>query len=404
MRRSPKVRTLFRIIGAAPPSVPETVIGRNGSHVTELGTESADVLVIGAGIVGLACAHEALERGLSVIVIDRDERASGASIRNFGHACATAQSGTALAYGRAARETWLRLAEEAGFWVRSHGTLMVARADDELAVLEEFATLRGDEVRMVTAPGVAEHASFGPGVVGGAWLPRDLRVDPRECVAKIAGHLAARGVRFHFGTTAHVVEPGYVRTSRGGLRADRIILATGHDVDRHFPDVAAEYGVQRCALRMMRVDNPTGRTIDPAVQTGYSMIRYNGFAECESLPALRERLAAENPDLIAIGLNLMFTQRPDGTLTIGDTHGYATTLAPFEDEELDAAVLRETAGLLGVERLTVRERWRGVYASAPESFLNASPAEGVRVAAVTSGVGMTTAFGFARDVLDGFAA
>jgi FAD dependent oxidoreductase TIGR03364 len=281
---------------------------------------------------------------------------------------------------------------------------MVARGDDELAVLEEFAKLRGDEVRMMTAPGVAEHASFGPGVVGGAWLPQDLRVDPRECVAKIAEYLASRGVRFHWGTTAHVIEPGSVRTSRGEVRAGQVVVATGHDVDRHFPDLAAEHGVQRCALRMLRVDNPTGRTIEPAVQTGYSMIRYSGFAECPSLPALRERLATENPALVAMGLNLMFTQRPDGTLTIGDTHGYATTLAPFEDEELDTAVLRETARLLGVAQLTVRERWRGVYASAPESYLHAAPAEGVHVAAVTSGIGMTTAFGFARAVLDGFAA
>jgi FAD dependent oxidoreductase TIGR03364 len=372
--------------------------------VADLGSESADVLVIGAGIVGLACAHEALERGLSVVVVERDERATGASIRNFGHACATAQSGQALAYGRAARDTWLRLAGAAGFWAQRTGTLMVAREADELAVLEEFAKLRGDEVQLLTAAGVAERASFGPGVVGGAWLPQDLRVDPRECVPKIAEHLATRGVRFHWGTTAHVIEPGHVRTSRGDLRADRVIVATGHDVDRHFPGLAAEHGVQRCALRMLRVDNPTGRTVEPAVQTGYSMIRYAGFAECPSLPALRERLAAENPGLVAMGLNLMFTQRPDGTLTIGDTHSYATTPAPFEDEELDAAVLRETAQLLGVERLTVRERWRGVYASAPEPFLSATPAAGVHVAAVTAGVGMTTAFGFAQHVVGALAA
>jgi FAD dependent oxidoreductase TIGR03364 len=225
-------------------------------------------------------------------------------------------------------------------------------------------------------------------------------VDPRECVPKIAAHLATRGVRFQWGTTAQVIEPGRVRTSRGEVHAPRVILATGHDVDRHFPTLAAEHGVQRCALRMLRVDNPTGRPVEPAVQTGYSMIRYGGFAECPSLPALRERLTAENPALVAMGLNLMFTQRPDGTLTIGDTHSYATTLAPFEDEELDTAVLRETADLLGAPHLTVRERWRGVYASAPEPFLNAAPAEGVRVAAVTAGVGMTTAFGFAREVVD----
>jgi hypothetical protein len=151
---------------------------------------------------------------------------------------------------------------------------------------------------------------------------------------------------------------------------------------------------------MLRVDNPTGQTIEPAVQTGFSMLRYGGFAQCPSLAILRDRLTRETPDLVGIGLNLMFTQRPDGTLTIGDTHCYANTLMPFEDEDLDAAVLRETAQLLGVDRLTVRERWRGVYASAPQPFLNATPAEGVRVAAVTAGVGMTTAFGFAREVME----
>ncbi|ACU75073.1 FAD dependent oxidoreductase TIGR03364 [Catenulispora acidiphila DSM 44928] len=367
--------------------------------MTNPDAESADVLVVGAGIVGLACAYEAAERGLSVVVVERDARATGASVRNFGHACATAQSGKALGYGRVAREVWLRLADAAGFWAERTGTLMVARSSEELAVLEEFSDLRGEEAQMVTAAEVAEHAGFGAGVVGGAWLPQDLRVDPREAVAKIAAYLQARGVRFHWNTTAHGIEPGEVTTSRETLHADQIVVATGHDVDRHFPQLAAAHGVQRCALRMLRVENPGGGAIEPAVQTGFSMLRYGGFAECPSLPTLRDRLTRETPDLVAIGLNLMFTQRPDGTLTIGDTHSYATTPAPFEDEELDAAVLRETAKLLGAERLTVRERWRGIYASAPEPFLDATPVKGVRVAAVTAGVGMTTGFGFAREVM-----
>ncbi|GAA3446496.1 hypothetical protein Pve01_64870 [Planomonospora venezuelensis] len=68
-------------------------------------------------------------------------------------------------------------------------------------------------------------------------------------------------------------------------------------------------------------------------------------------------------------LNLMFTQRPDGDLVIGDTHAYATTPDPFGSDELDRHVLAETARLLGAGPLAVRERWRGVYASAPEPFL-----------------------------------
>ncbi|MFG2822223.1 TIGR03364 family FAD-dependent oxidoreductase [Kitasatospora sp. NPDC048365] len=362
---------------------------------------SADVVVIGAGIVGLAHAHEALERGLTVAVVERGDRATGASVRNFGHACGTAQDGDALRYARNARATWAHLADKAGFWYGRTGTVMVARAEDELAVLREFAELRGDEVRPLTAGQVAERIPVGAGVLGGAFLPDDLRVDPRAAAHAIARHLAERGATFHWTTSAHAIEPGAVHTSRGTLTARTIVLATGHDVDRHYPELAAQFGVRRCALRMLRVDAPGGATVEPAVQTGYSLLRYSGYEACPSLPAVRARLTAERPDLIGIGLNLMYTQRPDGTLTIGDTHAYGTTLDPFEDEALDAAVLAETAELLGVDGLTVRERWRGVYASAPEPFLIAEPAEGVRVVSVTSGIGMTTAFGLAPEVLDG---
>jgi len=43
-----------------------------------------DLAIVGAGIVGLAHALAAIRRGLSVVVIDRDAQANGASVRNFG--------------------------------------------------------------------------------------------------------------------------------------------------------------------------------------------------------------------------------------------------------------------------------------------------------------------------------
>ena len=89
--------------------------------MTSPGT-SYDVVVVGAGIVGLAHAYHARRRGLSVAVVEHNDQVAGASVRNFGHACMTAQSGQALDYARAGRRHWLDLAGKAGFWAAPTGT------------------------------------------------------------------------------------------------------------------------------------------------------------------------------------------------------------------------------------------------------------------------------------------
>nr|WP_007512928.1 MULTISPECIES: hypothetical protein [Pseudofrankia] len=145
-----------------------------------------------------------------------------------------------------------------------------------------------------------------------------------------------------------------------------------------------------------------GGRFGPGVLTGLSLLRYAAFEGCPSLPALRARFDAERPDLLAVDMNLMFTQLPGGDLIIGDTHERAVTRHPFQAEWIDDLVLAETADLLGVPvgELTVRERWRGYYATAPDrEFLVATPYPGVRVVVVTTGIGMTTSHGLAAEVL-----
>lgn len=55
----------------------------------------------------------------------------------------TAQSGEVLDCARAGRAHWLGLARRAGFWAAETGTVAIARHDDELAVMEQFASDRG---------------------------------------------------------------------------------------------------------------------------------------------------------------------------------------------------------------------------------------------------------------------
>ena len=363
----------------------------------------ADVAIAGAGIVGLAHAVEAARRGLSVVVVERDERASGASVRNFGHGYVTAQAGDALEAAVAARARWLELAQRAGFWLVESGSLLVARLPEELAVITEFADAFEGEAKVIDAAEARARAPIAAdGVLGALWTPLDCRVDAREALPALARWLADEGgVAFRWATNVLGVEPGRMVTSRGEVAAEAIVLAAGHDLDRLLPDITDAAGVRRCTLQMLRVASPGDRRVEPALATGLALLRYRGFAGCPSLPALRSRLEAERPDLIAHDVNLLVTQRPDGDLIVGDSHHYSGTSSPFRDEAVDRLLLDEASRLLGSGPLEVRERWTGVYAHARErDFLIAAPEPGLRAVAVTSGIGMTTALGLAPRVLD----
>ena len=364
--------------------------------------EQFDLTIVGAGIVGLAHAVEAVHHGLRVLVIDQDDVVSGASVRNFGHCFVTAQSGTALEYANAARARWIELAAEAGFWLGTTGTLLVARLPEELDVIHEFADGRHPEARVLTAAEALEKAPVDEHIRGALWSPRDVRVDPREAAPALATWLESQpGVTFKWNTTVLGIARGCLTTNRGDIGTESAVIAVGHDLDRLLPDIAEDARIRRCTLQMLRVASP-GYAIGPALATGLALLRYEGFRHCPSLPALRARMEQERPDLIEHGVNLLVTQLPSGDLIVGDTHHYGRTADPFRDERLDELVLGEAAALLGVTSLAVLERWTGVYATAAEgSFLVTTATQGVIVVAVTSGIGMTTAFGLAQRVVGG---
>ncbi|MBL7262209.1 TIGR03364 family FAD-dependent oxidoreductase [Paractinoplanes lichenicola] len=357
-----------------------------------------DLAIVGAGIVGLAHAVEAVSRGLSVVVIERDERAVGASVRNFGHACITAQAGEALTLALEARGTWLRMGRTAGFDVAECGTVVATRSKEERQAVEELAAERGtDEVVLLSAQKLKQVAPIA--AESGAFFPRDLRVDQRRAAGALAAWLQNQpGVRVQWSNPVLGVEPGLVRTGRGEIRAERIVVCAGHNLDRLLPGIADEAGLQRCVLQMLQLRAP-GLRIEPAVLTGSSMLRYPALAATAGAKALRERWSRERPEMLGAVVNHMLTQLPDGDLVVGDTHAYARTHEPFSDEALDDLMLAETRDLLKTD-LTVVRRWRGVYAGADGEFLRAPVAPGVMAVAVTSGIGMTTAFGLAPTVLD----
>lgn len=371
-----------------------------------------DVAIVGSGIVGLGAALAATRRGLTAVVIDRSAAITGASVRNFGHLCFTPQSGLARSFAAVSREMWLQLAVDADVAVRRTGTFVVARHADEFEVLQDLAnsralshTLSGgseqDEVELLTAAEIEGRVPVAVGsTVGGAHLGLDLQVNPREAAGQIAAFLAERRVEFLTRTAVTGVTSGRVETTRGAVDAGIVVVAVNADIDQLYPGVAERVGVRRCGLDMLRVDAGLRLPLEGPLLTGWSLLRYSAFTRFPAAARIRERLHAQHPYLASLDINQMYTQMPDGSLLVGDTHYRGEAISPFQDEEAADALLDITGELFGVPRPRVLERWQGIYASGPDEYLIERVEPGVHLATATTGIGMTTGLGLAEHVLE----
>src|ERR1700709_1191654 len=101
--------------------------------------KNSSAIVIGAGIVGLATARALVLRGYKVTVFERNERAVGASIRNFGMVWPIGQA-TGPLFERAmlSRSVWKEICTEAKIWHEEVGSMHLAYHDDELQVIAEY--------------------------------------------------------------------------------------------------------------------------------------------------------------------------------------------------------------------------------------------------------------------------
>ena len=366
---------------------------------------SYDLAVVGAGIVGLACALAAARRGKRVVVIDRDAQANGASVRNFGFITITGQvRGDMWARAKRSRDVWVEVAEAAGIDLIHRGLVMAVRRPESMGLLETFlATEMGDGCELLDAKALkADHGYLaGSQLLGGLWSPHEVRVESRQAIPAVAAWLAERyGVTFMRQTAVVGVETGKVFTTQGTIEADCVAVCPGDDLISLFPERVGAYGVTRCKLQMLRLADP-GFRLSGAVMSDLGLVRYAGYAALSQAQAVRARLEAEQADQLANGIHLIVVQSADGSLVVGDSHHYGPTPDPFASEAVDQLILDEYEAVFGHAPPPVRERWTGTYASASDrTVLIDQPCQDVRLVMVTTGAGASTGFALGEEVVD----
>ena len=364
--------------------------------------DSADVAIVGAGIVGLAFAWEAAKRGKSVVVFERTAAATGASVRNFGMIWPIGQPFGELHHiAMKSRAHWLELASLTDIDVNPCGSIHAVYHAVECDVLAEFATLAEHECEYLSpADAIRRFPTIRTeGLKGVLYSPTELCVDPRQAVPRLAKYLAdAYGVRLHFQTAVVNVGQGELRTAAGNRwQARQIIVASGTDFETLFPAAFADSGIRRCKLQMMRTaTQPGGWKLGPHMAGGLTLGHYRSFAACRTLDAARSLHCEQYAEYGRHGIHVMASQNALGEVVIGDSHDYDDASNPFDHERIDRLILDYLAQMLKLPDPTIVARWHGHYAKHPtEPLYVVEPVPGCTVVAALGGAGMTMSFGFA---------
>ncbi|MCS6945838.1 MAG: TIGR03364 family FAD-dependent oxidoreductase [Sutterellaceae bacterium] len=363
-----------------------------------------DVVIAGAGIVGLACAWAATERGLRVAVCERDPRCVGASVRNFGLVTVTGQrAGDTWRRARYSRDIWAILAPQAGISIEHTGLWVLAREALAWEVLQAFAaTEMGTHCALVEPQEAARRAPWlrTAGCAGALYSPHELRIESRQAIPLLSEWLRqVRAVQFFWGEPVLEADARSARTPWRRLAAQQVILCPGADLTGVAAPWLRDLGLQLSQLQMLRVRPRNGLRLGSAVMGDLSLVRYRGYADLPPARALATRLAQTDADSLAHGIHLIAVQSADGSWVVGDSHHQDAMPWPFARQEVDDLILRHLQRTVAVDSLQVLERWTGLYPTGGDAdCLLLAPEPGLYVVVVTSGTGASTAFGIADDL------
>jgi len=337
-------------------------------------------------------------------VIERDARANGASIRNFGFITVTGQErGDTWRLARRTRDIWADIAAETDLPIEHRGLYLTARSDEAMAVVEAFlATEMGEGCSMLSPQAFRDIA----GGLGGADMkgvlhsPHELRIESRLAIPIVTAWLAERyGVTFLTETVAFSAAPPRLETSRWLVEAGAVVVCPGDDFSTLYPERIAAYDVRRCRLSMLKLGDP-GFRLPGALMSDLGLVRYRGYGALPEARALEAKLRAEQPRHFENGVHLIVAQGSDGGLIVGDSHHYDHLPGPFAPASAEDDILDEFARATGRQAPPVIERWTGVYAVADDrTYLIDTPEPDVRLVIVTSGTGASIGMAIAERVI-----
>lgn len=343
-----------------------------------------DVIIVGAGIVGAACARECTAHGLRTLVLDAYGIATGATAAGMGHIVVMDDSPAQLALTRWSQKLWRDLSPElppsAEFEPR--GTLWVATGDEEMAEVRRKQQLYGS---VGVAAEILDHRSLAEAepqlrrpLAGALLVPSDAVLYPPCAAEYLMREALQRGAECHAARRVVSAAKGRVRLEDGTtLSAARIVNAAG---------------VQAATLQ-------PGLPIRG--RRGHLVItdRYPGFVR-HQLVELGYLRSAHSLTSDSVAFNVQ--PRTTGQLLIGSSREYGAEDTSVNHSLLKAMLRQAQSYLPAIARLQAIRVWTGFRAATPDKLPLIGPWPGddsLFLATGHEGLGITTSLATAKLLL-----
>lgn len=337
----------------------------------------AEAIVVGAGIIGAACAWRLAQQGLQVLLVDNQR--AGATAAGMGHLVCMDDNPAELALSAYSLQLWRSLVArmpENCAW-RGCGTLWLAERDDEMAIAE--AKLRrmaeyGVTGEMQSAAQVAGlEPMLRPGLAGGLRVPGDGIVYAPN-VARWLVSDAGSAIRVIIGEACALEDRGVVLASGERLTAPAVVLACGLQANRLLkqPLLRAKKG------QLAITDRYPHRVHHQLVELGYGA-------------------SAHASDGTSVAFNVQ--ARPTGQLLIGSSRQFDAPDSDIDLPLLAAMLARANAFLPTLAQMNVIRCWTGQRAASADGLPLLGPHPQHRwlwLALGHEGLGVTTALGSAE--------
>ena len=343
---------------------------------------SYDAAVIGAGIVGAACAASLSSAGLKVIVVEGNGIATGTTAAGMGHIVVMDDSEAQFALTRYSQLLWERLASEmpASCEFENCGTIWVAadqKEMDEVRRKHDFYGARGIETEILDERVLREaEPNLSQGLAGGLLVESDRVVYQLTATNHF---LESSGVEIKTGSPVSQVTNDGVRLANGeSMIVGVVVNAAGINA----PDLSPG----------IRIDKRKGHLVITD--------RYSNFAR-HQLVELGYLKSAHGRETGSVAFNLQ--PRATGQMLLGSSRQFGVDDTGIDREMLRRMTSRAFEYMPDLKNLSAVRIWTGFRPSTPDNlpYIGPSPAQkNVFIAAGHEGLGITTALGTAELITD----